>query len=121
VSSTLTFAGWGLAPEPWMMVALIVLNVFGYASAAAGQSIVSNSVDATRQGATMGAVASLNSLMAVLGPIIGPGLLTLVADLQPGDWRIGVPFLFCAVLQGLALVFALRFARQSQPVVTAHA
>lgn len=121
ISSTLTFAGWGLATEPWMMIVLVVLNVFGYASAAAGQSIVSNSVDATRQGATMGAVSSLNSLMAVLGPIIGPGLLTLVADVKPGDWRIGMPFLFCAVLQALALVFALRFARQSKTVVTAHA
>lgn len=122
VSSSLTYIGWALAPEPWMMFVLIGLNVFGYASSAAIQSIVSNSVDATRQGATMGAVASLNSLMAVLGPIIGPGLLTLVADLPRGDWRIGAPFLFCAALQALALVFALRFARTHPTnAVNAHA
>jgi MFS transporter, DHA1 family, tetracycline resistance protein len=122
VSSSLTYIGWALAPQPWMMFVLIGLNVFGYASAAAIQSIVSNSVDATRQGATMGAVASLNSLMAVLGPIIGPGLLTLVADLPRGDWRIGAPFLFCAALQALALVFALRFARTHPTnAVNAHA
>ena len=122
ISSTFTFAGWALAPQAWMMFALIALNLFGYASAAAGQSIVSNSVDATRQGTTMGAVAALNSLMAVLGPIIGPGLLTLVGDLPKGDWRIGTPFLFCAALQAMALFFALQFARtQSKAPVNAHA
>jgi DHA1 family tetracycline resistance protein-like MFS transporter len=111
VSSCITYVGWALVPQGWMLVAFIVFNVFGYAASAAIQSIVSNSVDATRQGATMGAVSSLNSLMAVLGPIIGPGLLMLVADLPKGDWRIGVPFLFCAALQFVALYFALRFTR----------
>ena len=121
-SSSLTYAGWALVPQAWMLILLIGLNVFGYAAAAAIQSIVSNSVDATRQGATMGAVSSLNSLMAVLGPIIGPGLLTLVADLPKGDWRIGTPFLFCAALQTLALVFAVRYARTHPlPAVNAHA
>lgn len=121
-SSSLTYAGWALVPQAWMLILLIGLNVFGYAASAAIQSIVSNSVDATRQGATMGAVASLNSLMAVLGPIVGPGLLTLVADLPRGDWRIGAPFLFCAALQTLALVFAVRYARTHPlPAVNAHA
>jgi DHA1 family tetracycline resistance protein-like MFS transporter len=122
VSSTLAYIGWALAPQPWMMFVIIGMNIFGYAASAAIQSIVSNSVDATRQGTTMGAVASLNSLMAVLGPIIGPGLLTLVAELPRNDWRIGAPFLFCAALQAVALVFALRFQRTHPvPTVTAHA
>ncbi|MFO1251595.1 MFS transporter [Inhella sp.] len=112
VSSSLTYFGWALVPQGWMLVVLIVFNVFGYAASAAIQSIVSNSVDATRQGATMGAVAGLNSLMAVLGPLIGPGLLTLVAHLPQGDWRIGAPFLLCAALQALALVFALSYQRR---------
>jgi DHA1 family tetracycline resistance protein-like MFS transporter len=120
-SSTLTFAGWALAPQGWMIFVVTGLNVFGFAAQAAIQSIVSNSVDATRQGATLGAVSSLNSLMAVLGPIIGPGLLLLVAELPRGDWRIGLPFLFCAALQALAFIVALRFARSSLPVVNAHA
>lgn len=112
VSSSLTYLGWALVPEAWMLIVLIGLNVFGYAASAAIQSIVSNSVDATRQGATMGAVAGLNSLMAVLGPLIGPGLLTGVAELPRGDWRIGAPFLLCAALQALALYFALVYQRR---------
>ncbi len=41
----------------------------------------------------MGAVASLNSLMAVLAPVIGAPLLALVSHLPPGDWRIGAAVL----------------------------
>jgi MFS transporter, DHA1 family, tetracycline resistance protein len=120
-SSALTFTGWALAPQGWMIFVITGLNVFGFAAQAAIQSIISNSVDATRQGATMGAVSSLNSLMAVLGPVIGPGLLLLVAELPRGDWRIGLPFLFCAALQALAFIVALRYARSSSLVVNAHA
>ena len=47
----------------------------------------------------MGAVASLNSLMAVVAPVIGAPLLRLVSHLPRGDWRIGAPFYFCAALQ----------------------
>ncbi|MBB5206001.1 DHA1 family tetracycline resistance protein-like MFS transporter [Inhella inkyongensis] len=124
-SSALTYLGWALVPEGWMLVALIVMNVFGYAATASIQSIISNSVDATRQGSTMGAVASLNSLMVVLGTLIGPSILTLVAHLPRGDWRIGAPFLLCAALQALALFFALAYQRQhhsqAAPQVNSHA
>jgi MFS transporter, DHA1 family, tetracycline resistance protein len=123
LSSSLTYLGWALVPEGWMLVVLIVMNVFGYAAQASIQSIVSNSVDATRQGTTMGAVASLNSLMAVLGPVIGPTLLIQVAELREGDWRIGAPFLLCALLQAVALLMALQWQRTHplKPEAQAHA
>ena len=47
----------------------------------------------------MGAVSSLNSLMAVIAPVIGAPLLAMVSHLPQGDWRIGAPFYFCAALQ----------------------
>ena len=58
-----------------MMYAVIVLDVLGFAAQASMQSIVSNAADAHTQGQTMGAVSSLNSLMAVLAPVIGAPLL----------------------------------------------
>jgi DHA1 family tetracycline resistance protein-like MFS transporter len=54
----------------------------------------------------MGSVSSLNSLMAVLAPVIGAPLLGLVSHLPKGDWRIGAPFYFCAALQLAALLLA---------------
>jgi len=118
ISSTLAFATWGAATEGWMMYAVIFANVLGFAAAASMQSIVSNAADARTQGRTMGAVGSLNSLTAVIAPVIGAPLLGVVSDLPPGDWRIGMPYYFCAALQGLATLLAIRhFSRRAAPAV----
>ncbi len=113
VSATLAYLGWGLATAPWMMFAIIALNVFGFAAAASIQSLVSGAASEHEQGRTMGSVASLNSLMGVMAPVIAAALLALVAELPRGDPRIGLPLFFCAALQGLAAAIAWRhFQRQ---------
>jgi DHA1 family tetracycline resistance protein-like MFS transporter len=106
VSSTLAFVGWGAAGEGWMIYAVIGANVLGFTVTAAIQSIVSAAADARHQGQAMGAVGSLNSLMAVAAPLFGAPLLGAVSHLPPGDWRIGAPFYFCAALQAAALALA---------------
>lgn len=111
VSSTVCFALWGAATEGWMMYAVIFANVLGFAGPAAVQSIVSNAADHRTQGQAMGAVASLNSAVAVLAPVIGAPLLGAVSDLPSGDWRIGAPYYFCAALQLAATLLALRHFR----------
>lgn len=111
VSSTVCFALWGAATEGWMMYAVIGLNVLGFASAAAIQSIISNAADARTQGQTLGAAASINSMMAVFAPLIGAPLLGMVSHLPHGDWRIGAPYYFCAALQAAATVLAIRHFR----------
>ncbi len=115
VSSTLAYAMWGAATQSWMMFAIIFVNVLGATVAAAIQSIISGAVDAQSQGKTMGAISGLNSLMSVVAPAIGAPLLAIVSHLPQGDWRIGAPFYFCAVLQGAALVLAIsHFRRERQ-------
>lgn len=122
VSSSIGYALWGAATEGWMMYAVIVVNVLGFAAPAAMQSIVSNAADAKTQGRTMGAVAGLNSLMAVLAPMIGPQMLGFVSHLPQGDWRIGAPYYFCALLQATATVLAARhFSRVRQQRLAAQA
>ncbi|MDT8999199.1 MFS transporter [Paucibacter sp. APW11] len=116
-SSVLTNALWGWSNAGWMMYAAIGVGVLGYAAGPAIQSLISNAADARNQGETMGAISSLNSMMAVAAPVIGPGLMTLVADLPAGDWRIGLPFYFCACLQALSLIFAWRHFARATPVV----
>ena len=71
VSSTLAYLAWGAATEGWMMYAVILCNVLGFTVAASLQSIISGAADATTQGRTMGAVSSLQSLMAVVAPVLG--------------------------------------------------
>jgi DHA1 family tetracycline resistance protein-like MFS transporter len=62
----------------------------------------------------MGAVGGLNSLMSVIAPVLGAPLLQMVSHLPQGDWRIGAPFYFCAVLQGAALVLAIGHFRRER-------
>lgn len=114
VSSTLCNLLWGLATEGWMMYVLIACNLFAFAVVPAIQSMISNAADAKTQGQTMGAIASLNSLAAVIAPVIGAPLLGVVSHLPSNDWRIGAPFFFCATLQLASTVTSLvHFRRHS--------
>ena len=114
ISSSICFVLWGLATEGWMLYAVIFANVLGFAVSAAMQSLISNAADASSQGRTAGAVASLNSMMAVLAPMIGAPLLATVSHLPHGDWRIGAPFYFCALLQAGSTLIAIRHFRRER-------
>jgi DHA1 family tetracycline resistance protein-like MFS transporter len=112
-SSTLAFAGWGLATAGWVIYVIIVANVLGNTVVASMNSIVSSAADATEQGGTMGALSALNSAMAVFAPLLAAPLLGLVADLPQGDWHLGLPMFVCAALQATALVLAALHFRRS--------
>jgi len=118
VSSTLAFVMWGAATEGWMMFAVIFVNLLGATVSASIQSIISSAADSRNQGQALGAVGGLNSMMAVFAPAIGAPLLTMVSHLPQGDWRIGAPFYFCALLQGTALVLAIAHFRRQRSAVT---
>ena len=107
LSSTIAYLLYGAVSQGWMMYAVIALNLLGFTVQATTNAMVSAAASADTQGQTMGSVSSLNSLTAVIAPLIGAPLLAMVSHLPPGDWRIGMPFYCCAVLQGLALVFAV--------------
>ena len=119
VSSTLAFTAWGLATQGWVMYVVIVANVLGAAVAASLQGLVSAAADERSQGQTLGAVSSLNSLMAVVAPALAAPLMATVSHLPASDWRVGGPMFFCAALQAAALVVAAvhfrRMARRKAP------
>jgi DHA1 family tetracycline resistance protein-like MFS transporter len=114
VSSTLAYAAWGAATQGWMMFAIIFLNLLGATVSAAIQSIISGAADARSQGRTLGAVSGLNSLMAVIAPMFAAPLLVMVSHLPKGDWRIGTPLYFCALLQAAALLLAVSHFRRER-------
>jgi MFS transporter, DHA1 family, tetracycline resistance protein len=108
-SASLAYLGFGLATEGWMMYAVIAFNLLGGVATAAVQSIISNAAGANRQGQAMGAVSSLNSVTAVLAPVIGLTLLGWVSHRPATDPLMGLPFFTCAALQLIGLVLAYRF------------
>ena len=114
ISSSLAFMAWGLVTEGWMLYVAIFANVLGFAAAPAMQSLISNAADPSTQGRTAGAVGSLNSMMAVLAPVIGAPLLATVSHYPHGDWRIGAPFYFCALLQAGSTLIAIRHFKRER-------
>ena len=116
-SASLAYFAYGLASEGWMVFVIIGFNVLGGVASAAMSSIVSNAASATTQGQTMGAVSSLNSLMAVIAPLIGLELLRWVSHLPPGHVLIGLPFFTCAAVQLTAMLLAYRFFRSHRTAV----
>jgi DHA1 family tetracycline resistance protein-like MFS transporter len=114
ISSTLAYLMFGAAGEGWMMFVIIFINLLGATVTATIQSIISGAASARNQGQALGAVSGLQSLMAVLAPLISAPLLAMVSHLPKGDWRIGAPMYFCALLQGAALVLAVAHFRRER-------
>ena len=112
VSSVLAYTMWGAATQGWMMFAVIGFNLLGGTVAASVQSLISSAADSRSQGQTLGAVSALSSLMAVIAPMLATPLLGVVSHLPQGDWRIGAPFYFCAVLQMASLWLAVTYLRR---------
>ena len=112
VSSVMAYTLWGVATEGWMMYAVIAVNLLGGTVTATVQSMISSAADSRSQGQTMGAVSSLNGLMAVVAPLLGAPLLAIVSHYPQGDWRIGAPFYFCALLQVASLALAVLHLRR---------
>jgi DHA1 family tetracycline resistance protein-like MFS transporter len=109
VSNVLCHLGWALSTRGWMMYTLIVVNLLGYAVVPALQSMVSSAADARTQGQTMGSVAALASLAAILAPAIGAPLLGAVSHLPASDWRMGAPYFMTSAL--LLVCTVIFFAR----------
>jgi DHA1 family tetracycline resistance protein-like MFS transporter len=120
ISATVAFAGYGLVPEGWMIFVVVVANVFGYMVQPGLQSLVANAVDPTRQGESMGAVSSINSVAAVLGPLLGTPVLAMVSHYPRGDWHIGAPFYLCAAIQGVAAIIGLRYFNHAYESADGH-
>ncbi|MFN9451132.1 MAG: MFS transporter [Rubrivivax sp.] len=111
VLGAVTYLGYGLSTSGWMVFGFILFGLVSGVAPAAVQSIVSNAADARTQGQTLGAVASLNSLMAVMAPLISLELLRWVSHFPPGSVWIGLPFFVSASLQALGAFLAWRFFR----------
>jgi DHA1 family tetracycline resistance protein-like MFS transporter len=119
IGSSLTYLGFGLASEGWMMFVVIVVgNLVAGGAQASIQSLISNAAGPREQGQTMGSVASLNSLMAVVAPLVSASLLGVVSHRPLGDIWIGLPFYFCALLQAVGAWTAIQHFRRQRAAST---
>jgi DHA1 family tetracycline resistance protein-like MFS transporter len=111
---------YGIAPAGWMMFPILFAGFLIFTAGPSIQAVVSKSAEPGTQGVTMGALQSISSLAAVLGPLLGNALLAQVADLPPGDIRLGANFFACAALNLLAFIIAWRRLTRPVSAVVSH-
>lgn len=107
VSSTLEFLVLSVARSGVLLYASLVVGALGGLANPAIQGLISKQVDETEQGRVQGAITSLNSLVAVVGPI----LATNVYALGVGRSFHGSAFLMGAVLSLAGTLLILNVLR----------
>ena len=113
-SSSIAYVLYGLATQGWMMYAIILANLCGFAAGPSLQGIVSKAVDPRHQGITLGSLNSISSIMGVIAPLVGAPILAAVSGLSPTDWRVGATFFLAAVAQVIALAQAINHFRRRE-------
>lgn len=119
-SATLAYVGYAVASQGWMIYAIMVLNLLAFGVGAAVNSVVSKAAPPDAQGLAMGSLSSLNSVVAVFGPLFGLGLFARVSHLPRSDVRVGAPYFLSAALSFSALLLASwHFSREAKRETTA--
>ena len=120
-TSVAVYLAYALVPEGWMVFLIIVFGALGAIDEPATQALLSASVDETEQGAIQGAVASLLSLTAIVGPLVSTGVFSYFTSASAPVTFPGAPLAFGAVLVLAALVVAWRFVKPApRPVAVAQ-
>jgi DHA1 family tetracycline resistance protein-like MFS transporter len=118
-TSVAVFLGYALVPEGWMVLLVIVLGALGAVDEPATQALLSASVDETEQGAIQGAVASLLSITAIVGPLVSTGVFSYFTSASAPVVFPGAPLALGALLVLAALVVAWRFVKPAARPVAA--
>src|SRR4029077_8251976 len=98
------FLLYGGVPEGWMVYPAMVLGLFGWTIAQpASMGVMSRTLPANEQGLLQGGIASVNSLIAVIGPPVWTSIFAyFVGPAAP----VVIPG---AAFDGAALVFFIAF------------
>ncbi len=99
----------GIASSTWMMFAFLVPYCLGGIAQPSLQAVTAGQVPPNAQGELQGAMASLQSAAAIIGPLIMNNLFFFVSHQRPRDYFwAGAPFLLGAVLLFAAFIIAYR-------------
>ena len=98
----------GMATQGWMMFLFLVPYCFGGIAQPALQAVMAGQVPANAQGELQGALASLQSASAIIGPLVMNNLFFYFSQKDKHYFLPGAPFLLGAILLFTAFVIAYR-------------
>ena len=102
------FVGYGLSPRGWVLYAFSVPFALGGLANPALRGIMSNEVASDAQGELQGAITSLQSLTAIMAPVIMTQLFAYFTAEHAPLYLPGAPFITASVLVGCAVVICWR-------------
>jgi DHA1 family tetracycline resistance protein-like MFS transporter len=96
------------ASKGWMIFAFIVPYCLGGIAGSAIQGIISNQVPSGEQGELQGALTSLISLTAIIGPVLMTRLFAHFTSASSSVFFPGAPFIMSAICVILSLGFSIK-------------
>ena len=112
IISTISFILYGLATKGWMMYAIPFFGAFGSLAQPSAQGIISQNVGANEQGSIQGALASLNSLTGVIGPLIATNVFSYFISASAPVHIPGAAFFAGSALIFVAILVTLNTFRR---------
>jgi MFS transporter, DHA1 family, tetracycline resistance protein len=113
----LSFAGYGSAPEGWMIYAILIVGSLGGVTGPSVQGLISRSVGADEQGGVQGSLSSLTSVAGIIGPPIATSLFGYFITPSAPAYLPGAAFFFGSLLVLGAAVLAFRSFRKKPDTV----
>lgn len=112
----LSYMGYALATEGWMIYAMIAVASLGGIAGPAGQAIITKSVLPTEQGEVQGALTSLQGVAQIVGPLVGSQLFAYFISERAPVYLPGAPYFASALLAAMGLgVAAWSLRRHAAP------
>jgi len=109
-----------VSSQGWMIFIFVVPFCLGGIAGPALQSIISNQVPANEQGELQGALTSLMSASAIIGPVIMTSLFSYFTGKYAPFYLPGAPFLMGALLTLISIGFVVRsfISHPSQNIIS---
>jgi DHA1 family tetracycline resistance protein-like MFS transporter len=105
------FGIYGFADQGWMFLVGIPISAIWGLAAPSTQALITRQVGADVQGRIQGALMSLVSMAGIIGPGIFAGSFGFFLGPRSPLHLPGAPFLIAALLLGVAILIAWRYAR----------
>ena len=108
---TVGFLGYAFASQGWMIYAALAVGSLGGIANPAVQSVMSRQAGPSAQGELQGAMACINSIAAVLSPILMTQLFRHYSEPAAAIQFPGAPYLVSAVLVFVCVLICARAVR----------
>ncbi|MFT4886583.1 MAG: DHA1 family tetracycline resistance protein-like MFS transporter [Pseudohongiellaceae bacterium] len=103
VATVIGFSGYAFAAEGWQLYPWLALAAISGFVTPAFQSIMTSQIPANAQGELQGALSSLNSLTAIIGPLVMTQLFAIFTGPDAPFYFPGISFLSAAILSAICL------------------